>query len=61
MSHANEPSWLDLDETLRELTEGELDAVAAATIVQVNGGGNSPNGNAIISDGSVRFIANRRL
>jgi hypothetical protein len=42
MSNANGPSELDRDETRRALTEGELDAVAGATILMVNGGGNIP-------------------
>jgi hypothetical protein len=61
MSNANGPSGLDPDETRRALTEDELDAVAGSTIVMVNGGGNTPNGNAIISDGRLRVIANGRI
>jgi hypothetical protein len=57
MRNSNAPSRLESDETRRALTEGDIGAVAGATIVQVNGGGNTPNGNAIISDGHVRFIA----
>ena len=33
-------------EPIRELTEIELDHVTGGTIEQVNGGGNTPNGNA---------------
>jgi prepilin-type processing-associated H-X9-DG protein len=47
----------------RELTAGELDAIAAGTILQVNGGGNTPHAagsgaNFALCDGSVRFIKN---
>ena len=41
MSNSNVPSEFDLDETLRELTEGEISAIAGATIVQANGGKHS--------------------
>jgi hypothetical protein len=57
MRNSNAPSRLESDETLRALTEGEIGAIAGAAIVQVNGGGNTPNGNAIIGDGRARLIA----
>jgi hypothetical protein len=56
------PDWETPSQSDRELTDGELDAVAAGTVRGVSGGKNALNaedtaGNVALGDGSVRFIS----